>query len=127
MDAGFQLDLDIEVEFEAELEPVLRHDVGLLAAAGVDALGRAEILLRSRAAHGDLAAPKKVVFVSTSLAASSPLESHGLDNYIARAYVTGPFMDSDGGLMRSKGCISVTSDACGLFWRGLAVSVEPLG
>jgi hypothetical protein len=36
---------------------------------------------------------------------------------MARAYVTGPVIDCEGGLMRSKGCISVTSDGCGFLWQ----------
>ena len=57
MYAGFQLDFDVEVEFEAELEAVLFHHVGLAATAGVGALGCAKVLRGRGTAHGDLAAP----------------------------------------------------------------------
>ena len=56
MDAGFQLDFNVEVQLEAQFEAVLSHEVGLVAGSGVDALSRAEGLGGRGATHGDLAA-----------------------------------------------------------------------
>jgi len=53
VDAGFQLDFNVEVQLEAQFEAVLSHEVGLVAGSGVDALSRAEGLGGRGATHGD--------------------------------------------------------------------------